>query len=693
MIRLLKLPFTLLALLFGRVSWSAPPWLLSLGGMLNRHRRGSVMLLVVLVAAPGGYLYWDSLPKPVMVRAQASAIGITPDQPDARPAVLELRFDYDLSTLNPDQQRPQGQPSVARIDLVGERVDEGISLTPNKAGSWAWIDDRRLRFTPETDWPAGTEYRVQFENTPFAEGTRLSTGQLEFSTPAFETQISSIEFYQDPLDITVRRVISTLRFTHPVDPESLQAKLRLAMRPSDSNITTAPKPYRFELTYADNRREAYLQSEPVKLPDNPNYMQLGIDQGVTTILGGAGSVERVEAQTLIPDIYSFLKIESVRTQMIRNERNEPEQMLLLEFTDDIEDAELLGKLSLHMLPTRGEPKGRSRWSRPREVDAQVLAASKPVKFRLLPNERNYSKLYSLVIDVPEQRYLYLNIDKGLSSVNQFVHRSFYDNVVPTPAYPQEAKIAGEGSILSYSGEQQLSVLTRGLTAVKFVVGKMIEGQLNHLISQSDGDISNPRFSNWNFNEQNITEIDSLVLNLKPDHPGKANYFSIDLNQYLPRNENRFGLFFVEIRGWDEKRKREIRNVIDKRLILVTDLGVIVKNNADRSHEIFVQSIADGKPVARASVELLGKNGQPIFSAHTNARGHLSLPSTQGFTLEQQPTVYVVKAGGDLSFIPYNRQSRQINLSRFDIGGVRPPGKTGGCAKRLPVFRSRHLPAG
>ena len=672
MIKILKLPFTLLALLVGRVSWSAPPWLGALQAAIDRHRNGSAALLVVVIAAAAGYFYHASQPKPLMVRAIAAPIGLTQNHENARPEPLELRFDYDFSNLKDNQTRPATPPSVARIDLVGERISEGISMSPNKAGEWQWIDDRRLRFTPQTDWPAGVEYEVSFDSAPFAEQTRLAARQISFMTPAFESSVSSIEFYQDPLDVSVRRVISTLAFSHPVDPESLQARLSLGMRPSDSSIDSALTPYRYELSFDENRREAYLQSEPVQLPDNPNYMQLKLDSGVKSLLGGRESTAVVEAQTLIPDIYSFLKVESVAAQIIRNEQNEPQQVLLLEFTDDIDEAELLSKLSLHLLPGKGEAKGRSSWKRPREVTDAVLANSRPLEFRLLPNARNHSKFYSLVIDVPQRRYLYLKLDKGLRSMNAFEQRSFYDTVLATPKYPLEAKIAGEGSILSYSGEQQLSVLTRGLSAVKFVIGKMVKGQLNHLISQSDGDISNPRFHNWSFNEQNITEIDSLVLNLKAQHPGKANYFSIDLNQYLPRNEDRFGLFFVEIRGWDPKRKREIREVIDKRLILVTDLGVIVKNNADRSHDLFVQSIADGKPVARAKVELLGKNGLPILSDYTDARGHVALPSTRGFAREQQPTVYVVRSASDLSFIPYNRHSRQINLSRFDIGGVRPP---------------------
>ena len=667
--KLLLFPFVLLAYVLGRISWSPPPWLSSLGLLIQCYRRGFATLVLLAIFASGGFYYHDSLPKPVMVKATAAPISLTPNYRDARPDSLQLQFDYDYAVLNDDQPRPEGYPSVARIDLVGETVVEGVSLSPPREGKWTWRDDRVLEFEPTSDWAAGVDYQVKFDSVIFSESSRLSDHTVRFSTPQFKASVDSIEMYQDPLDISVRRVISTVSFTHPVDKESFESRISMQMRPADAGISVKPKAYRYEVTYDETSRQAYIQSEPLRLPENSSYMTLVVTDGVSSLLGGQASSESMENQTLVPDIFSFLKVASIRTHIIRSEANDPEQILSLEFTDDIAQNELLEKLSLYLLPTKGESHGKRRWGSPREVKPDVLNSSQKVTFKLIPNERNYSKIYNLSLDLPEARYLYLKLDKGLTSVNKFVHRSFYDQVVDTPRYPQEVQIAGEGSILSYSGEQQLSVSTRGLSAVSLVVGKMIKGQINHLVTQTEGDMTNPRFTNWNFNPENITEIDQLVIHLKKTHPAKANYFSIDLNQYLPRDEARFGLFFVDVIAWDKKSNRPIRNIQDRRLIMVTDLGVIVKNNADQSHHLFVQSIATGEPVKSADVELLGKNGIPIFSATTDDRGHLALPSTRGFQREKQPTVYIVKAKGDMSFMPYNRSSRQINLSRFDIGGV------------------------
>ena len=61
---------------------------------------------------------------------------------------------------------------------------------------------------------------------------------------------------------------------------------------------------------------------------------------------------------------------------------------------------------------------------------------------------------------------------------------------------------------------------------------------------------------------------------------------------------------------------------DFRLLLVTDLGILVKRSLDGSQEVFVQSIATGLPVAGADVEVIGKNGLTLFTQTTDATGRV-----------------------------------------------------------------------
>ena len=666
---MLMLPFKLLSAIFGTFSWAAPNWLAAMNS--TRKQRPMAFGGVVLGLVLGGvaYQYYQSLPKPITVTAEIDAPDITPNYDNATPDNLIIEFVYDYSALNRNQKRPSGEPSVARIDLVGEEIVEGIALSPAKTGSWKWLTDRRIQFVPESDWPAGVEYDVVLDKQIFSSETKLSKNSYEFKTPDFEVELSGIQFYQDPQEPSVRRVVSTVKFSHPVDKESFQKNISMGMRPSNSEIEVEPKPYTFDISYDKNNREVYLRSEPVSLPSEPNYMVLTVDKGVETLLGGKASSDTPSVRVLIPDIYSFLKVSAAKADIVRNQKQEPEQIVMLEFTDDIDEKELLGKLSFYLLPEKNEKKKSTRWSSPREVSEAALRNSQQLDIRLTPNERAFSKLYSFVFDAPENRYLYLRINSGLTSVNKFVHSSFYDNILRAPKYPKEVNIAGDGSVLTFSGQKNLSVLTRGIPGIKYSIGKLLKGQLYHLISQTRGGIKNPRFKNWEFSKENLSEFEAEYVDINADHPKSANYSSLDLRQYMPFEKNRFGLFFVDAKGWDRKKKREIYGAQDARLILVTDLGLIVKDNADQTHHMFVQSMHTGKPVSGAIVELLGKNGVPIYTSTTSADGHALIPSTKDLTEEKQPTVYVVKKGSDLSFIPFNRSSRQINLSKFDIGGV------------------------
>ena len=59
--------------------------------------------------------------------------------------------------------------------------------------------------------------------------------------------------------------------------------------------------------------------------------------------------------------------------------------------------------------------------------------------------------------------------------------------------------------------------------------------------------------------------------------------------------------------------------IDSRLVLVSDLGILSKETADGGHDVFVQSIQTGKPVAGAHVQVIGRNGQPLHPIHRPRR--------------------------------------------------------------------------
>ncbi len=677
--------------LVGRIAYTPPPWMRAINRFRNRRpmRFGLLVLALVVVGVGAGYLI--TRPAPLRVAAVVSPPDPPADVDHPLPDRLTVRFDYFRDPRHTDQPVPEDPPSVARLDLIGKPLD-GIKLTPSLAGRWQWADDRTLTFESEGPWPAGTRFAVDFPTTIFAPETRLKSDAIEFSTPAFEGFIDDLAFYQDPTDSKVRRVVATLFFSHPVDEKSLEKHLTLAMRPSGQGVDAPPKTINATVTMDERHRRAYVSSEPLDLPDQPNTLRLTVEQGIFPSGSGNPTQKVLTDTVLVPDRTSFLKVSTAGASIVVNDRHVPEQVISLSFTDAIDKNELLDKLGVYLLPPINHRRDSAYWESPREVTEGELAASQRLSLTPLPTPLPASTDFHFVIDVPENRYLYLRIEPHLTSVNGYVHTAFFDTVLATPAYPRQVRLAGEGSLIAASGKRQIGIMARGLTAIRTTVGRVLPGQITHLVTQSGGDIRAPVFSNPEFTEADITDMSREIVTLAPMHPGQANYTTVDLAAHDDPNRGDGGLFFVSVEGWDPDRQHPIGEAGDRRLILITDLGLMVKNNADDSHEIFVQSLRDGKPVSGARVRLLGRNGLALFQRTTDALGHASIPVTRDFKDEKQPSVYLLSTDTDTTFLPFTGHSRQVDTSRFDVGGVRERrGREGGLDAFLFSDRGIYRP--
>jgi len=167
--KLLLAPVKLLDFLFGRFRWSPPTWLVACFSFFKKHLKIVLSLLVIALIAIGLYFYVQSLPKPVSAKAELLPILIDSSRSgtNRKPAALDILFDYDFEKLHEDQEKPEGKPSMARIDLVKKQVKDGITIKPAKAGVWKWESDFYLRFEPETRWPSDTEYEVHLDESIF----------------------------------------------------------------------------------------------------------------------------------------------------------------------------------------------------------------------------------------------------------------------------------------------------------------------------------------------------------------------------------------------------------------------------------------------------------------------------------------------------------------------------------------------
>jgi uncharacterized protein YfaS (alpha-2-macroglobulin family) len=699
--------------LFGQLSWKPPYWLQRGAVRVHLYRRAHPYLvaggvLLALLLATGSLWTWrwyQRQPKPHRVFATVTPISVTPLEKELKFPALSIEF----------------TEPVARLDDLKNPALQHVRLEPATAGTWKWTNDRQLAFTPTQDWPANRKFRVVFDQDLFPSHVRMDKLEYEASTPPFRVEIKSVIFSEDAKEPGVQRVIATVDLTHAVEPGELEKHAALSMI-GGSNVfgPNDPVPH-FSIVYGLHNRQAFIRSSPIVLPASEDWMRVTINKDLHTAQGGAEMSEAVEQKTLVPSKETAFKIKSIDGSIVRNKEGEPEQILNIETSADISTADLAKALHIYLLPKREPEKSDAskeeetdtenaseetssdsntertetaksdeesgsdedeektddksagkQWANAEEVTPEILEQATVVKFTAIPTEKEHSRDHHFKFKLEGDGQLFVRIDKGVRARSGYDLAENFTNLLSAPELPQEIDIQGDGGLLALSGERKLSIRSRGVPLIKFEIDRVLSTQINHLVSQTEGEFQAPEFKHGSFDQDNISRIAREDQTISLQNKWKANYSAFDFSQYLQKPSDggsERGLFFVKARGWDPVLKKYIKGASASRFILVSDLGLLVKKNADHTSDVFVASIKTGAPVAGVTVELLGRNGIAVQSAKTSADGRVTFASVEKNEHEKKPVVYVARLNDDISFIPYARDDRMLNFSRFDVDGV------------------------
>ena len=698
----------LLSLFLGRLQYQAPAWLRWLVAKLgvtfaylrSRFLNSPVKALAALVIVVGlsyagmqAYQWYKNRPVPLTVKTSITAPTRTVIEDNLPPNPVIITFDK----------------SVAPLELVGKVTNKGIGLMPQMAGEWKWLAENSLAFQPATDWPVGEEYQVKLNKLAFRQTTLLEDWDIGFTAPKFEVIISGSEFYVDPRNAAQKKAIVNLNFSHPVDSAKLEKSITLKMRKASAGVLDfSDDNIQFVVSYDKLKLNAYIHSAPLATPKDDSVLDVVIDKNLTAARGGKPFEAALKQAVNIPGLYS-LQVSDINPMVVSNAQNEPEQILLVNVTAAVHEKDMASHVKAWVLPRNklnSKPEDLKypyAWGDSAEITAAVLAASKPLSLNAIPAEREYVEAHSFKYSADVGTYIYVQVGSGLKSFGGYLLGKNRQQIVQIPPFPPELKILSQGSLLALSGERKVAVLARDLPGIQLDIGRVLPSQLQHLISQTSGHFSQPEFNSY-INADNLTERFERNIPLSL-HAGKAHYEALDLGEYLGKGDKeqvKRGIFLLTVRGYqppkgtcdethtapeantsaaasvpcepvaEEYNPNQQQNVADfqdKRLIVVTDLGLIAKKELDGSQVIFVQSIQTGLPVAGASVEVVAKNGAIVFNKITDDNGQVRFEKLDSLQRERSPIMYLVKKAGDLSFLPMNRYDRDLDYSRFDTGGV------------------------
>ncbi|MCL2888665.1 MAG: alpha-2-macroglobulin family protein [Elusimicrobia bacterium] len=645
-----------------------------------------VVALIVYAAAKIGSQKYGNLRKPI----ENNKVAFSANAPGPQ----ELYTDSDgISRLGSIQKLRLEFDSDVSFGTAQENEKlKNITISPDLKGKWAWEGSSTLAFTPEKDWDADKAYQITLPKDIVGANTDQKTIELAaytitVKTAPFSMDVNSFKIYQDPQNPRNYHALAQITFSHAVTPSEFEKNISL-------NLDGKALPY--AVSYDEFKRNASIKSEPIKILDNPRLVNLDISKFNGSKVG----------KTLdIPPASKFFSISNVKAQIVRNDQDEPQQILAVEFTDGVAETELQNKVHAYLLPLKNPSlKNRSKQAAPAcepapcdcsdddedcecpdsdcdnsdnystvqwipaDITPDVLAKLTPLPLTPLPGAETYNKVYTYQFDADRTKneYIYAAVDGGLTSSGGFEIKKDQGFVVSVPSYPKEVKIVGTGALLSLAGSKKLSFVSRGVDGIKTEISRILPGRINNLVSQTSGNFQEPYFKDsYYFNENDISENFSEIIPVIKNNQ-KASYSSLDLGTYLTPGKT--GLFLLKVYGWDIKNKYS-QTGTNTRFILVTDMGMLAKKDAGGNYKVYVMSVSSGAPVSGVKVEVLGRNGIPLFTKFTDGQGLASFPPLKDFNNEKYPTAFVATNGTDVSFMPVSSYDRQLDYSRFDTEGA------------------------
>jgi uncharacterized protein YfaS (alpha-2-macroglobulin family) len=586
----------------------------------------------------------------------------------------------------PEPFRLRFSRSAAPLSKVGRPVTAGVTLSPGLAGEWRWDSDTQLSFTPLSDWAVGQAYAVGFSPGFFPEPLVYTGDPVRFKTAPFTAAVSASEFHQDPRDPKVKKAVWTLSFSHPVEPAELEHRLFVSAPMARGTwFETGARAFPFTVQYDPLRATAFVHSGVVAIGAKETSLTLKLAPGLAAARGGPALESPLAGEVVVPGMFTYLRVADAELTLPRNERFEPEQALVVTLSAGAKESAVRAALEAWLLPARWPQMELGAAG----VSPALLASAQRLPLTPLPTDAEFSASHPYRFKAEPGRHVFVRVRRGVEGYGGFVTAGDFERLLRVPEFPKELSFVGDGSVLSLSGEKRLALNARGLEAARVEVSRVRPHQLNHLVSQSGGRFKDPDFHNWAFGPDNLAESFEEVLALRLEDPAKSQYAALDLGRYLAAGEPR-GLFFLRAEGWDPLR-RAPTGPSDRRLVLLTDLGLVVKEAADGSREVFVMSLKDGGPAEGATVEVLGKNGAALFTRVTGPDGRASFPSLTGFDRGREPVAFTARLGADLSFIPFAWGDRRLELSRFDVGGESGTGAVGGLKAFLFSDRGVYRP--
>ncbi|MGI4737098.1 MAG: alpha-2-macroglobulin family protein [Janthinobacterium lividum] len=555
-----------------------------------------------------------------------------------------------ITTFSCSKKTNQEQASAATSQAAGEEIDpyqnlvfsfdepvvpasQGsrwdttryVQFEPAVRGKFKWINEgRELVFSPLEPFRPSTAFRANLRPAALPSGKqKLTLSRAKFHTPFLALGGAQVFYGRSSRAAGTAELRANLLFNYPVRPADLRPRLR---------VSQGGRPLAFTLTAAEPDRTLGLTLTQEVKPDQPLHFEIAA--GLPAVAGSEATTGPLQADTEIPD-QQTLQVRELTGQVLNGQAV---VTLLTNQPVSVADIQPL----LHVSPAV-----------PYEVEALESGL-------LLRGGFEVGRDYQISISPGLRGAL------GGQLVEAFNQGVSFGNSQPSISFAGPDK----AMYLNAMGSRNLGLRLNAVENVQVTVAKVYASNIQEILRadkqygydggdeeggddnesggyqyydlENRGDVLFTRtYATAGLVKENGLRL--LQLNLK------------DLEFSAPLK----GLYVVRVQDTEHLWLRE------EKLVVLTDLGLIAKQNASGEAVVFLNSLRTAKPVSGATVRFISTNNQLMGTATTNGQGVARYDSVGGSRLR----LGMVTATRDADFSFISLSKTRVETSRFEVGGL------------------------
>ncbi len=560
---------------------------------------------------------------------------------------------------------------------LGEYGSEpnGLAITPALNGVWIWDSPTTLRFTPTKPWASNEAYAVNLEGLSLPSRAILSTKKLSFKTSPLSARIEPGKIWIDPDAKSEHAASFTMHFTAPLDENQRKALQQHPILNKEAGLELAPE----EWIWLEDNTKAVLNVRLLELPSESTTITLTLPniyalyrQDNQWHVGKDAAIQQLK----VPGTKDVLTVHRAYTEAYENKALQMEQHLVLRFTRRVDPNELLTALTVLELPEKRDSENLepSDWTSGgiQHSDLEKARELKPKLVRL-PGES--ADILRFHLDATPGRYVLWHVPSGFGALkgsNDGLSKAAA-GIAQIGSLRPRLHLLQAGNILMLKGSRTLTLVSEKLDSIRWSAHRFMDDRLALPFIES---LDNPYLSTTTLDAETVVtqgEISTLSPFSKPADATYASspvFSSLDVSRFMTQANGKLAPGVVLLRFTGIKDGKEVAS--HARLLMLTDLGLIVKKLPDGTREAFVSSIDKATPLARVHVQILGYNGLPVAEARTDATGRAKFPSLDGLTREKKPAAivasYTTAEGTDKIWLSLLDAERNVHVSRFSTAG-------------------------